>query len=250
MIETVEGAQPDSAAATRPVAFIAGASGLYGRALTRVFHQAGYRLALHAHTRPDAWAEAPELAIHADFRDPEAIAGLGKRIQQELGRLDVYVHAAGAARDRLLAAQPAAEVRETLDLDLKAPMLLCKALGRLFLKQKSGCVIFLGSHAGQHGRAGGAAYAMAHAGLLAFTKSLAREWGPSGVRVNAVTPPFTPGAGLGRDASEKFIEHAERAAVLKNLELETRLEQTAQFVLHLAGSLTVSGQIVNADCRL
>jgi len=95
-------------------------------------------------------------------------------------------------RDARVINQDEEDLRAVLAVHLTAPFLLAKAASRQFLRQKSGCFVLLSSHAGLRGRVGGAAYSMGQSGMLALTRSLAREWGPLGVRVNAVVPPFIP----------------------------------------------------------
>src|SRR6185436_8242393 len=110
--------------------------------------------------------------------------------------------------DAPLLSQKEEDLRTVLNVDLRAFFLVLKAFSRQFIKQKSGSVVALSSHAGVAGRTGGTAYAMAHSGMLALVKSTAREWGPLGVRVNAVLPPFVADSGMGRTASAEFAEAA------------------------------------------
>jgi len=135
-----------------------------------------------------------------------------------------------------------------LDVDLKAPFLLLKAASRQFLRQKSGAVVLLSSHGALAGRGGGSAYCMAHAGLLALMKSLAREWGPSGIRVNSVVPPFIPESGMGRNASPEFIEAAKAKRALK-VDIDGAAA-CARLVADTIDNPAVSGQILSADSRV
>ena len=95
---------------------------------------------------------------------------------------------------------------------------------------------------------GGTAYAMAHSGMLALVKSTAREWGPLGVRVNAVLPPFVADSGMGRQASPEFAEAARARRVLKN-----ESDGAHSVALAVAGLLenpAMSGQVIGADSRI
>ena len=136
--------------------------------------------------------------------------------------------------------------------NLSAPLLLSKHFARTFIKQKSGAAVFVSSHAGLSGRAGGAAYAMAQSGLLSLSKSLAREWGAQGVRVNAVVPPFVPESAMGRAASPEFAAAVRKKNVLKPVDtLAAEPAQTvARFVADLLENRTASGQVFTLDGRI
>ncbi|MCZ7645452.1 MAG: SDR family oxidoreductase [Planctomycetota bacterium] len=231
-----------------PAVLVCGASGTLGGAVARALHRRGCALGLHRHAHPERLPELPCKAYAADFRDPEQPAALAKAFLSDFGRLDALVWAAGIARDAPAAAQSEADVREVLAVDLSAPFLLAKALARTFLKQKAGSVVFLSSHAALSGRAGGAAYAMAQAGLLSLMKSLAREWGPLGVRVNAVVPPFVRESEMGRAASEAFVEAVARRNVLK-LEADPAAE-AGRFIADLLENRTACGQVFTLDGRI
>jgi NAD(P)-dependent dehydrogenase (short-subunit alcohol dehydrogenase family) len=106
----------------------------------------------------------------------------------------------------------------------------------------------LSSHAAVAGRAGGAAYAMAHSGMLALIKSAAREWGGLGVRVNAVIPPFVPESGMGRQASPEFIAAAKVRRVLKSD--SDGAAGVASFVAALLENPVISGHVLSVDSRI
>jgi 3-oxoacyl-[acyl-carrier protein] reductase len=231
-----------------PTALVLGASGTLGAAIARALAARGYRLGLHAFEHPE---RLPDLAgartYRADFREPAQVMALAEAFLKDFGRLDALVWAAGIAREAPVATLREEQLREVLAVDLTAPFLLAKAFARQFLRQRSGAFVVLGSHAGLDGRAGGAAYAMAQSGLLALVKSLAREWGATGVRVNAVAPPFVAASGLGRSATPAFIEAVQRKNVLRRD--ADPVEAVAEFVCELLDNQTASGQVFVLDSR-
>ncbi|HEY3320182.1 MAG TPA: SDR family oxidoreductase [Planctomycetota bacterium] len=175
-------------------------------------------------------------------------ATLAASFLKDFQRVDALIWAAGIVRDAPLLTLKEEDLRAVLNTDARAVFLLLKAFSRQFIKQKSGCVIALSSHAGLSGRAGGTAYAMAQSALVALLKSAAREFGPLGVRVNAVLPPFVPDSGMGKLASPEFAAAAKAKRVLKPDTDGARA--VAQMVISLLENPAVSGQVVAADSRL
>ncbi|MCW8130980.1 MAG: SDR family oxidoreductase [Planctomycetota bacterium] len=240
-------------------ALVLGASGTIGGAVARALAAKGWALALqgflHSENFPFQTATPPCPRVHqylTDFRDPDEIGRFAQAFLQDFGRLDALVWAAGIVKDAPVLTQKDADLREVLAVNLSAPFLLCKHLARQFVKQRAGSVVFVSSHAGLSGRAGGAAYAMAQSGLLALSKSLAREWGPSGVRVNAVVPPFVPESAMGRAASPDFAEAVRKKNVLKQNPATPPLpaETVAAFVAGLLENPGASGQTFTLDARI
>ena len=240
-----------------PTALIVGASGTLGGRIASELGVRGYALGLHAHSHPEACARLAEAAAArgtravcyaADFRDTGAPAALAASFLKDFGRIDALVWASGLTRDAPLLTLREEDLREVLNVDLRAFFLLLKAFTRTFLKQKAGSVVALSSHAGLAGRAGGVPYAMAHSGLLALVKSAAREFGPYGARINAVLPPFVPESGLGRTATPEFAAAAKARAVLKK-ELDGA-GAVAQFVAAILENPAVAGQVLCVDSRI
>ena len=145
-------------------------------------------------------AEAAKTELAGSGRQIEVIAadistadGAGQAIEaamQTLGRLDVLVNNAGITRDTLLMRMSDADWDEVLTTNLKGAFLTCKAAIRPMLRQRSGRIVNISSVVGQVGNAGQANYAAAKAGLIGFTKSLAKEVGSRGITINAIAPGF------------------------------------------------------------
>jgi len=237
------------------VALIIGASGTLGGAIARELIARRCDVGLHYHLNKDACeklaaqASATRVQLYsADFSDPAAPQALAAAFLKDFARLDVLVWASGMVSDAPLLVLKEDDLRAQLDVDLKALFLTLKAFSRQFIKQKSGAVVALSSHAGVAGRAGGAAYAMAHAGILALVKSAAREWGALGVRVNAVVPPFLPESGMGRGAAPEFLAKVKAARALK---ADTDgAAAVAKFVAELIENPVISGQVLSVDSRI
>jgi len=238
-------------------ALILGASGTLGGAIARELLARGCAVGLHYHVHKepcealarDAAAKNLHAACYAaDLADPAAPAALAAAFLKDFPRIDLLVWAAGIVRDAPLASLPDDDLRAVLNTGLRGFFLVLKALSRQFIKQKSGSIVALSSHAALAGRAGGTAYAMAHSGLLALVKSAAREWGPLGVRVNAVIPPFVPESGMGREASPEFVAAAKAKRVLK-ADVDGA-DALATFVCGVLENPAISGQVLNADARI
>jgi 3-oxoacyl-[acyl-carrier protein] reductase len=238
-------------------ALIVGASGALGGGIARELLARGFGAGLHYNTRREACdallAQAQTLALparayQADFANADAPAALLAAYLKDFPRLDALVWAAGIVRDAPVLTFREDDLRAVLNVDLGALFLLLKSASRVFMKQKSGSVVALSSHAALAGRKGGAAYAMAHSGMLALVKSAAREWGALGVRVNAVLPPFVAESSMGRQASPEFMAGAKARRVLKSDADGVR--SVALMTAALIDTPAISGQALAADSRI
>src|SRR5438105_1777040 len=134
-------------------------------------------------------AGAPKVhLIKFDVGDPEACARAIDTVVTELGGIHVLVNNAGISIDGLIMRYKADDLRRVLEVDLASAFHLCKAAMRPMMKQRGGSIVNLTSVVGEQGNAGQTAYSAAKAGLIGFTKSLAREVGSRNIRVNAVSP--------------------------------------------------------------
>ena len=113
--------------------------------------------------------------------------------------------------------------------------------------RQSGHIVNISSHAAALGRAGGASYAAAKSGLLALTKSAARELGTSGVCVNAILPGVLEGTGMTAQASEEFLSAQRDQSVLNTL---GDADEVAEFIVALTSMRRASGQVFALDSRI
>lgn len=130
------------------------------------------------------------LAVRADITNAGDVAGLVEQAINRYGRLDALVNNAGITRDTLLMRMSEEDWDAVLETNLKGAFLCSKAAIRPMMRQRSGAIVNLTSVVGLTGNAGQTNYSAAKAGLIGFTKSLAREVGSRGVTVNAVAPGF------------------------------------------------------------
>jgi 3-oxoacyl-[acyl-carrier protein] reductase len=170
-----------------------GARGI-GAAVSRELAGAGARVAVNYRAGLDAAealaAEIGGLAVRADVADPEQAAALVARVEAELGPVDVLVNNAGVTRDTLLVRMSDEEWDEVLNTNLRGVFNVSRAVARGMLKRKAGSIVNLTSVVGLHGNPGQTNYAASKAGIVGFTKALAKELGSRGVRVNAVAPGY------------------------------------------------------------
>jgi len=179
------------------VALITGAGRGIGAAVALTLSAEGCAVAL---ADRDAFTEAEALAgrlrgegrralaVQADVTDVAAAARAVKATVHDLGRLDILVCNAGVTRDALLWKMEEADWDTVLEVNLKGCYTFCRAVAPLFRAQQSGRIVTIASINGLRGKAGQANYAASKGGVIAFTKSLARELGPSGVTANCVAP--------------------------------------------------------------
>jgi 3-oxoacyl-[acyl-carrier protein] reductase len=125
-------------------------------------------------------------AVQADVSSPEDAA----RLVEEAGDIDVLVNNAGLTRDGLLARMSDDDWRTVLDTNLSSVFYTCRAVTRPMMKKRGGSIVNISSVVGVHGNWGQTNYAASKAGIIGFTKSLARELGSRGVRANVVAPGY------------------------------------------------------------
>ncbi len=131
-------------------------------------------------------AEAGGRAVQADVSQPEEAA----RLVQEAGELDILVNNAGLTRDGLIARMSDEDWRVVLDTNLGGVFHTCRAVARGMMKRRAGAIVNVSSIVGVHGNSGQTNYSASKAGIIGFTKSLARELGTRGVRANVVAPGY------------------------------------------------------------
>ncbi len=171
-------------------ALVTGASKGIGKAIAIELATAGAEVVVGYRTgRDEAEALAAELggrAVQADVSSSEE----AKRLVEEAGELDILVNNAGLTRDGLLARMTDDDWRTVLETNLSSVFYTCRAVTRPMMKKRAGAIVNVSSIVGVHGNGGQTNYAASKAGIIGFTKSLARELGSRNVRANVVAPGY------------------------------------------------------------
>jgi 3-oxoacyl-[acyl-carrier protein] reductase len=171
-------------------ALVTGGSRGIGRAIALELGRAGCEVVVGYRTRRDeAEAVASEIggrAVEADVGDPES----AKALVEAAGDLDVLVNNAGLTRDGVLARMSDDDWRTVIDTNLSSIFYTCRAAARPMMKRRAGAIVNISSIVGVHGNFGQTNYAASKAGIIGFTKSLARELGSRNVRANVVAPGY------------------------------------------------------------
>ena len=179
-----------------------------------------------------------------DVRDAAACASLVGRVQEEFGPVAILVNNAGATRDNLLARMKDEEWDDIQATNLKSVFVLSRAVLRGMMKARSGRIVSVTSVVGFTGNPGQANYAAAKAGIVGFSKSLAREVGSRNITVNCVAPGFIETdmtRALGVEQAKKLVEHVPLGRL-------GRIEDVAQAVLFLCSP--TAGYITGATVHV
>ena len=178
----------------------------------------------------------------ASFADAEKVAAA---CMEQYGRIDILVNNAGITRDTLLMRMTEADWDAVLSTNLKSVFNYVKAVQPVMLRQRAGSIINLSSVVGIGGNAGQANYAASKAGVIGFTKSVAKEIGSRNIRCNAIAPGF-----IDTDMTQKLPEE-QRTALVKAIALRRMgtPEDVARVALFLACDLSsyVTGQVIGCD---
>lgn len=184
---------------SRPVALVSGGSRGIGRAVVHRLAMNGYDVAFCYRSQPDAAEEvaaeasrigAKTLVTQVDVTDPHAARAFVGQAEDELGPVATVVTSAGLIRDANLLTMADDDWNAVLQTNLTGTFHVCRAAIFPMMKRRRGSIVTISSVAGVYGQAGQTNYSAAKAGIIGFTKALANEVGPYGIRVNAVTPGF------------------------------------------------------------
>ena len=171
-------------------ALVTGASRGIGRAIAAELACAGANVVVGFRSGKDeAEALAAEIGARAVQADV-ANADDARRLVEEAGDLDILVNNAGLTRDGLLARMPDDDWRTVIETNLSSVFYTCRAVCRPMMKRRAGAIVNVSSIVGVHGNWGQANYAASKAGIIGFTKSLARELGSRKIRANVIAPGY------------------------------------------------------------
>jgi 3-oxoacyl-[acyl-carrier protein] reductase len=235
---------------TGKVAFVTGSTRGIGHAVATALYAAGARVAVVGRDLAKAQAVAAALGERAtgvacDVADGVQVEAAIAAAEQALGPIDILVNNAGLTRDNLLLRLTEADWDTVLDANLKGAFFTTKAVVKGMMKRRSGRIINVTSIVGLTGNKGQANYAASKAGLIGFTKSVAKEYASRGVLVNAIAPGF-----IETDMTAALPEEG-RKALLEGIALGRlgRPEDVAGAVVFLASDLAayVTGQVLVVD---
>ena len=181
------------------VAIVTGSGRGIGRAIAQELANAGVKIVVNYAGRSDKAEETvtlireaggEALAVQADVSQATEVERLLKTTVEHFGKVDILINNAGITRDFLLLRMKEADWDSVMATNLKGTYLCTKAVSKGMLKQRSGVIVNISSVVGLAGNAGQANYAAAKAGIIGFTKSIAKEFASRGIRVNAVAPGY------------------------------------------------------------
>ncbi|MGA2683774.1 MAG: 3-oxoacyl-[acyl-carrier-protein] reductase [Verrucomicrobiota bacterium] len=235
------------------IAVVTGAGRGIGRAIALKFAAEGADVVCVSRTQENSDKVAAEIRAlgrqawaHAvDVADAAAVNAAAEKILAGCGRVDILVNNAGVTRDNLLMRMSEAEWDAVLNTNLKGAFLFTKAFSRALIKQRSGRIINVASVIGLIGNAGQSNYAASKAGLIGFTKSVARELASRGITANVLAPGF-----IETDMTAGLKEEL-RAGVLKQIPLGSfgqpdDIANAAVFLASLAARY-ITGQVLAVD---
>jgi 3-oxoacyl-[acyl-carrier protein] reductase len=235
------------------VAVVTGASRGIGRAIAVALAAEGAKIAINYASNSTAADRLVEeitaaggeaTAIQADISKVDSVDALIKTVTDQWGRIDILVNNAGITRDTLLLRMKPEDWQAVIDTNLTGVFLCTRAVSKLMLKQKSGRIINIASVAGQMGNPGQANYSAAKAGVIGFTKTVAKELASRGITVNAVAPGF-----IATDMT-KDLKGGEEILKFIPLARYGEPEEVAGLVRFLAAdpaAAYITGQTINVD---
>lgn len=236
------------------VALVTGGSRGIGRAIALTLAEHGADVAIN-YAGNTAAAEEVKTAIEGmgqrailvqgSVADTDGVQAIVNQVVKELGRLDILINNAGITRDGLLMRMKEADWDAVLETNLKGVYNCSKAVMRTMMKQKSGRIVNMASVVGEMGNAGQANYAAAKAGVIGFTKSLAKEVASRGITVNAVAPGF-----IATDMTSVLTDE-QKAEMARTIPLGRagQPQDVANAVLFLVSeeAAYITGQVLNVD---
>lgn len=233
---------------------ITGASRGIGRAIALLFASEGSDVAFtYLHSEESALSLKTEiealgvrcLAIKADAADYNAAQDVVKQVVQEWGKIDILINNAGVARDALIMRMREEQWDEVMNTNLKSAFNYIQAVSAVMARQRKGSIISMSSIVGLNGNAGQANYAASKAGIVALTKSVAKELGSRNVRVNAIAP------GCIETDMTSALSDQNKEAILQMIPMGRvgQPEEVAKVALFLASDMSsyISGQVLQVN---
>lgn len=239
---------------TGKTAIVTGGSRGIGRAVSVALAKAGANVAIIYAGNTAAAEETKKLVercgakaelFQCDVADEASVASMVKNVKKDFGSIDILINNAGITRDGLLMIMKEEDWNAVLQTNLTGVYHCTKAVSRIMMKQKAGAIVNLTSVVGETGNAGQANYAAAKAGVIGFTKAVAKELASRHIRCNAVAPGYV------ETDMTAFLTEEGKDAMLKTIPLgrPASADDVAQAVLFLASNEAsyITGQVLNVD---
>jgi 3-oxoacyl-[acyl-carrier protein] reductase len=232
------------------VALVTGGSRGIGRGIAQSLAAHGATVVVASRKRLDAEAAATALGAAArgyacDVASMDSVTRMAQDVISEFDGLDFLINNAGITRDKLILRMKPEDWDTVIATNLTGVYNCVKAFAPHFIKQRRGRIVNITSVVGLIGNAGQANYAASKAGIIGLTKSLAREFAPRGITVNAIAPGY-----IGTEMTEQLGEDV-RAKLLDSIPLQRlgTVEDVANVALFLLSNMAdyVTGQVINCD---
>ena len=234
--------------------FVTGGSRGIGKEVALKFAENGYNVVInYVSSKTDVESLRSEfedkgvktLIMQADVTDKTAIEELVKKAIEEFGAIDVLVNNAGITRDNLLMRMSEEEFDKVIEINLKGTYIVTKAVTKYMMKKRKGSIINLSSVVGVAGNAGQCNYAASKAGIIGFTKSIAKELASRNIRSNAVAPGFIE-TDMTAVLSDEVKENIHNQIPLKRM---GTAKEVANLIYFLGSdeSAYITGQVINID---
>ena len=238
----------------RKVAFITGGTTGIGKEISKELAKAGYDLAINYRTKREDLKELKQeiekenvtcFCVQADVASYEECETMTKEIMEKYGRIDVLVNNAGITKDNLIMRMKKEDFNQVIDINLGGTFNVTKQIVPIMIRQKEGRIINLSSVVGVAGNAGQSNYAASKAGIIGFTKSLAKELASRNILVNSIAPGFI------KTKMTDVLSDSVKENILNQIPLKRmgKAEEIAKLVKFLSSedSSYITGQTIHID---
>lgn len=234
------------------VAIVTGASRGIGRAIALALAKEGAKVTVNyasSATAAESLVQEIEdfggeaIALAGDVSQTDQVDAIVKATMDKWGRFDILVNNAGITKDTLLLRMKLEDWQAVIDLNLTGVFLCTRAAAKIMLKQKSGRIVNIASVAGQMGNPGQANYSAAKAGVIGFTKTIAKELGSRGITVNAVAPGFIATDMTANINAEPILAHIP----LGRYGTADEVAGMVRFLAADPAAAYITGQVFNVD---
>ena len=236
------------------IALVTGASRGIGRGIAKKFAEEGADIVftdlVENENSESMLAELKEMGVRGMFIPSDAskydqAEAVAAQVAKEFGRLDVLVNNAGVTRDKLLLRMTPEDWDFVININLKSVFNYTKAFAQMMMKQRAGSVINISSIVGINGNAGQGNYSASKAGIIGFTRSMAKEFGSRGIRCNAIAPGFIETA-MTDQLGEEYRQEWIKQIPLRRGGKDTDIANVATFLGSDLSSY-VTGQVIRCD---